>query len=78
MVLKVYGTWMPSGNESEIEKMEMALRQSYPICAPFEKVTVIEPKKTTLYPSNKTFNKLMCYSLTSLNNTCNLLFFNKI
>ncbi|WP_146146330.1 hypothetical protein [Photobacterium kishitanii] len=26
MVLKVYGTWMPSGNESEIEKMEMALR----------------------------------------------------
>lgn len=25
MVLKVYGAWMQSGNESEIEKMERAL-----------------------------------------------------
>ena len=34
MVLKVYATWMPSGNESEIEKMEQALKQSCPIYAP--------------------------------------------
>lgn len=53
LVLIGYGTWMQSGNESEIEKMEMALRQSYPICAPFEKMTVIEPLKNHALPQQQ-------------------------
>lgn len=37
MVLKVYGTWMPSGNDSEIEKMERALTSRAPSVPHFKK-----------------------------------------
>lgn len=37
MVLKVYGIWMPSGNDSEIEKMERALNKSVPLVSHLKK-----------------------------------------
>lgn len=47
MVLKVYGIWMPSGNDSEIEKMERVLKQSVPLVPHLKNSNNLQAKKTT-------------------------------